>query len=76
MVHVDKNTGNLIIEIPKGEVCFFPAEELESRRQAIFNAIFGMQEDFMGGNDFYYLIRLLQDLEPTDEQWKQILNSK
>ncbi len=71
MVRIDKNTGNLIIEIEVDEYRN-PVEELECRRQAIFNAIVGMQDDFKLNNEFYYLILLLQDLEPTFEQWEKM----
>ncbi len=73
MIRIDKNTGNLIIEIMKEEH-FNVAEELQVRREALYDMIVEHNgKDFIGSDAFYGIVKLLQDTEPTFEQWKVIL---
>ncbi len=68
MVRVDNKTGNLIIEIKTNDAVF---NELMWYRASLYDAI-----GFLETNEttsMYALMALLRHTEPTDEQWKQIL---
>ncbi len=75
MVRIDKNTGNLIIEIETDDRCE-AAEELQIRREALYDMITEHNTATFFRNDIFYgIVKLLQDTEPTFEQWKQILKT-
>ena len=69
--HIDKE-GNLIITIHK-QAYFSPAEELQNRRKAIINLLSERSEDFQEKDTVYHALQLLEDTEPTFEQWKSAL---
>lgn len=75
MVRIDKNSGNLIIEIAKDRGCT-SAEELQIRRNALYEMITEHNsKEFIENGKFYGIVKLLEDLEPTYEQWKKILEN-
>lgn len=71
-IQINKN-GDIHIIIPKKEH-FCPFDEIELRRQALYDAL---QEhnnkEFIGSDLHYGLTTLLQDLDPSPEQWEKIL---
>lgn len=76
MVRLDKKTGNLIVEIDCQDV-YTPSEELQIRREALYESLVEHNnKDFIDSqNLFYGIVQMLKDTEPTNEQWKQILQS-
>ncbi len=73
MVRIDKNTGNLIIEMSQEHTNAY--EEIFAYRESIYSAITAVDMELFSEDDLYYLIGLLQKTEPTIEQWKTILNA-
>ncbi len=74
MVRVDKKTGNLIIEIERSNHMDV-MNELHIRRQSLYDLILQHDTDQFQENVFYGAVLLLQDLDPTFEQWEQILKT-
>ncbi len=76
MVRLDKKTGNLIVEIDCHNG-YTPLEELQIRREALYDSLTEHDnKDFLDNkNLFYGIVQMLKDTDPTDEQWKQILQS-
>lgn len=70
--HIDKD-GNLIITI-KMDKHFNPAEELERRRQSLYNAIEEHNNsDFIQSEVPAGLVEWLRDTEPSTDQWRDLL---
>jgi hypothetical protein len=71
-VAINKN-GDIVITIPKQDG-YNPFEEIELRRQAVYDAI---QEhnanDFVGSDLHYGLTTILKDFDPTPQQWEKML---
>ncbi len=73
MVRVDNNTGNLIVEI-KVDNFSSAADELQIRRDALYNMIVEHNsEEFISNDNFHGIVLLLKDLDPTFEQSKAML---
>ena len=68
-VHINTE-GDLVITIPKREN-FDALDELEVRREALYDAITEHNNnDYIGSDLHYGLVSLLKDLEPSPSQWK------
>ncbi len=74
MVRIDKKTGNIIVEI-ENDKSYTPAEELQMRRDALYDALTEHDSDqFIGNSNMVYgIVLLLKDMDPTFEQWNEIL---
>ncbi len=75
MVLTDKKTGKLFVEIDMGGLD--AVSSIEIRRKALYDALVEHNStEFIGNNDMVYgLVLLLQDLDPTTQQWQKILQT-
>ncbi len=75
MVRVDKKTGNLIVEIKSEGMDAL--SNLQICKEAIYDALVEHNsKEFIGNQDMVYgLVLLLQSLDPSTEQWEQILSA-
>ncbi len=61
MVHIDKDTGSLIIEIKK-EQYWSAAEELQMRREALYDMIIEHNtEQFFSNDTFYGIVKIIKN---------------
>lgn len=65
--------GDVIITIP-AEKHYKPIDQIELRRNAIYDALTEHDNNsFVGSGMHYGLVQLLKDLDPTEEQWEAVL---
>ncbi len=73
-VEINKK-GDLIITIPT-DGYLTPIEQLELRRGAVSQALTEHDnKEFIGSDLHYGLVEILNDLSPTEEQWKKVFKS-
>jgi hypothetical protein len=69
-------SGNLRITVEKQEN-FSIVDELELRRTALYDAIEQQNtKEFVGSDLNLGLVSILKDLDPTTDQWNEILQPK